>query len=425
MGMGIYRKIVLAVAMLLIVVASIISSVSVYSYPVTGINGKFVDVDEIIVPISGFDVYAVAGDGRNIYMFGKMGNNATIIEYNTMTNKIVKSYSIRISYQFYGYTYYRFFAHGVYANGYVYAITDYAGSTVEALTTYVFDKDLNLITKITPSDLGFRPDGGLKVIGNNVVVYGNGLAILNGSSIVASKILDADVYNVVYDGEYYVLNIENTTDYTYRLVKLDKNLNIVKVSNPMDLDVTLAVWSNGYVITYSDTVVILDKNFNTVKTYSLKEILGVEDCYIAYLDAVNNVVVAIGYTEKTNYEYRMVAIIDIDTDKIYTYIAHSNAVFPYLYTNYGFYDQNNTFLYPSCYAITSSTAYPSIVAVSILTSLSSTTTMTVVQPVPVYQTATTTITTAVGMSIEMNIIAIVAMIIVLAIGLVYVLRRSR
>jgi len=433
--MGISRRVVLSIAVIAIAIASVISSISVYSYPATRIDSKIVDVYEIVVPVNGFEIYRVAGDGRNIYLFGRMENNATIIKYDASTNNVVKIYSVAIPYVFWGYTYYGFFVDGVYANGYVYALTDNA-------TLYIFDSNLNLITKMTQNDLGFTPDSGLRVLSNNVVVYGSyGLAILNGSSVVMSKSIDAYIDNVVYDGEYYVLNIENTTDSTYRLVALDKNLNIVKVSSPMDIDVHLGVWSNGYVVFFASrtierTIGLLDKDFNIVKIYNISEMFNVVDYYIAYLDVVDNVIVAVGYSERSNYNWRFVMIIDIDTDKAYSYITYSYTPYPYLYTNYGFYDPvNNALLYPSIYSI-SNIDYPALIVATINKAISSTVTTivvpttityttTIVSPVLVYQTETVTVTTAVGMAIETNIIIVIAMVILLAIGLVYALRRSR
>jgi len=447
--MGISGKTILSIAVIAIAVASMISSVSVYSYPVSRIDSKIVDVYSINTYISvnpsilDVDSINVVSDGRYLYFsITNYGRTLLILyKYDPKINKVVSVKPTVLPWNVYR-------AGIQYLNGYIYVFYYKDHSIVEVRNA----DNLNVvatynITFILNSIYSYI--AGVRRERDRIIVYGcivneyndyiPFIITINGTTLEKIRIYNdlagIILEYVVFNGSHYLGVAQNPATRGYMYIVFDKDLNIVE-SKSLDRYVNaIDVWSNGVVfdsyVNDLEYIEVRDWSLNPVKIYNVSQIVNTTDYTVDYLDVVNDVVVAVVDTDYTNYYPRIVILIDLYTDKIETYVLNEAISYPIFTNGWGFRDPNNILLYPAYFELDSTRAYLSAVAVSISTLGVSTTTYTatttVVQPVPVYQTETviSTVTTAVGMAIEMNTIIVIAMIIVLAIGLIYVLRRAR
>jgi len=460
MGMGISKTIVLSILMLFVI--SLATTMYVYGYPPVKIDNKIFNIYSIAtyIPIDTSKYYYYYGINviyNEGYLFISMqsrdGMSLALIKYDLRTNRVVYNTTINLPYS----------TDDVdmqYLNGYIYVFYQYESGDIPITIVEIRDPNNvgNVISRYNLTEVlrTIEPNvnkSEVYVWGSIYADRGSGRIVITGkidngaifvvvvanTSIEKVKIYD-DIRpwwaSFTYNGTHYIGYANDVFDNKY--IVLDRDLNIVYIKsfdNAIDVYDVMHVWSKGVVYKYKVRsssgvdiryIGVVDWNFNTIKTYNITNLANSSDVWIDRLDVVNDVIIAGVDTDYTNYDIKILVIIDPSTDRIDTYILNTPIGYPAFASFWTYKDPNNTILYPAYYEVNSTLAYLSILAVSISTTATpSTITTTVVQPVPVYHTTTTTITTTRGISIEMNIIIVVAMIAILAIGLIYVLRRSR
>jgi len=241
----------------------------------------------------------------------------------------------------------------------------------------------------------------------------NGMAKINSTDILVQAHGEDTLYHVKLDYEGNIVSMEEyyypiygfrvfvvgnyvITDY---IQVLDLSTFNVIYEYPLEYGVIVPIDSNKVVYIYEDKVGILYSYSYAIETsigYGFGGIAG--DIY--------NGKILLPYSESAN----IVILEEIQTtatpSTVTTTVTSATTT-------------TITTTYITTIPTTITTTYTTVIPTTL------TYTTTIVSPVPVYQTKTVTMTTAVGMAIETNIIIVIAMIILLAIGLVYALRRSR
>jgi len=373
----------------IIFILMLIFITQVYSYPIAVFNGKLINVYSIYTDIR-LDIYnvswltmSIASDGKYLYFLLSSigGRDLYLIKFDPQMNEVIYNSTITFSQDI--------IRMGIqYLNGYVYIFVDYilennAHSIIEIRDANNLDNVIstyNLTTVFNAKSSwidGVRKEREMLIVSGKIFTSTTELfiSIINGTSFKKIKTFNIPVDIlpfVVYNGTHYLSLGINSEELKSTYIVFDKDLNIV-YSKPLGVFWLFDIWSNGLILGTEKYIIVTDWNVNPIKTYYISYFVNVSDCFVDYINVVNDVIVTVVDTVYTDYYPKIIVAIDLNTDNTETYMLNTAISYP-IATNLGFYDhKNNLLLYPAYHILDNDTVYLSAVAVSIIVPITTTT----------------------------------------------------